>query len=72
MRLVKVRASFLTNKVTVDLGKLTNFRTDSFAYRSAIAIAEVFLKMRWPNNFITFTLEITENIYGYTLKVHFN
>lgn len=71
MRIVKVRASILTNKITVDLGKLTILKADSFAYRSAIAIAEVFLAMRWPSYFISFTLEITECKYRYTLKIHF-
>ena len=71
MRTVKVRVSIFTNKVTVDLGKLTNLKVDSFAYRSAIAIAEVFLAMRWPSCFISFTLEITECEYGYALKIHF-
>ena len=55
----------------VDLGKLTYFNIEHFAYRSAIAIAEVFLAVRWPSYFITFTLEITECEYGYTLKIYF-
>lgn len=71
MRIVKVRASIFTNKITVDLGELTILKADSFAYRSAIAIAEVFLAMRWPSYFISFTLEITECEDGYTLKIHF-
>lgn len=71
MRIVKVRASIFTNKITVDLGKLTILKADSFAYRSAIAIAKVFLAMRWPSHFISFTLEITECEYGYALKIHF-
>ena len=71
MRIVNVRASIFTNKITVDLGKLTILKSDSFAYRSEIAIAEVFLAMRWPSYFISFTLEVTECEYGYTLKIHF-
>lgn len=71
MRIVKVRASIFTNKITVGLGKLTILKADSFAYRSEIAIAEVFLAMRWPSYFISFTLEITECEDGYTLKIHF-
>ena len=71
MKLIQVRASIFTNKITVDLGKLTILKADSFAYRSAIAIAEVFLAMRWPSYFISFTLEITECEYGYALKIHF-
>lgn len=71
MKFVKVRTSVFSKKITIDLGKLTYFNIERFAYRSAIAIAEVFLAMHWPSCFISFTLEITECEYGYTLKIHF-